>query len=77
MKRYKFSNWAETYSCFPERFFQPTSELEIADVLKKARNCGKSVRVIGSGHSPSDIACTSGYMINLDLFNRILHVHLL
>lgn len=39
-----------------------------------AQSNNKKVRVIGNGHSPSDICCTDDYMINLRPFNRILDV---
>ena len=32
------------------------------------------LRVVGSGHSPSDIACTGEFMMKLSKFNRILGV---
>jgi len=43
-------------------------------ILAKARVNKKTVKVMGSGHSPSDIACTHGYMISLKNFNKILEV---
>jgi len=43
-------------------------------VLAKARLNEKTVKVVGNGHSPSDIACTEGYMISLKNFNKILEV---
>jgi FAD/FMN-containing dehydrogenase len=30
--------------------------------------------VVGSGHSPSDIACTDGFMMSLRRFCNVLHV---
>ena len=32
------------------------------------------VRVVGSGHSPSEIACTDEYMLSLATYNAILSV---
>lgn len=34
----------------------------------------KTVRVVGGGHSPSDIACTDGYMISLKNMKAVLEV---
>lgn len=34
----------------------------------------KKIRVVGCGNSPSDICCSTDYMICLDRFNRVLHV---
>ena len=43
-------------------------------VLAFAREKGKKVKVIGNGHSPSDIACTTDYMISLCRYNKVLSV---
>uniref|UniRef100_A0A8U8AXI3 L-gulonolactone oxidase n=1 Tax=Geospiza parvula TaxID=87175 RepID=A0A8U8AXI3_GEOPR len=36
------------------------------DILELARQQGKRVKVVGGGHSPSDIACTDGFMIHME-----------
>uniref|UniRef100_A0A8C4RLQ4 L-gulonolactone oxidase n=1 Tax=Erpetoichthys calabaricus TaxID=27687 RepID=A0A8C4RLQ4_ERPCA len=71
---YQFNNWAQTYSSSPELFFQPANAEEVKQILDLARQRGKRVKVIGGGHSPSDIACTGDFMIRLDKMNRILEV---
>lgn len=43
-------------------------------VLALARQQNKKVKVVGGGHSPSDIACTDGFMIHMGKMNRILQV---
>jgi len=45
-------------------------------VLARARVNSKTVKVIGNGHSPSDIASTHGYMVSLKNFNKITDVRL-
>lgn len=35
---------------------------------------GRRVKVVGAGHSFTDIACTDGVMISLDRYNRVLDV---
>lgn len=69
-----FTNWAETYSCTPELYFEPQSEEEIRQILSVARIKNKKVKVVGFGHSPSDLACTTDYMISLKKFNKELKV---
>lgn len=32
------------------------------------------LKVVGSGHSPSDIACTDGFMMSLERYNKVVHV---
>ena len=48
----------------------------MSKILAKARVNKKTVKVIGSGHSPSDIGCTQGYMVSLKNFNKILEVRI-
>ena len=48
--------------------------LYIFQILDLAHRNKKKVRVIGCGHSPSDICCTQDYMISLKKFNRIIQV---
>uniref|UniRef100_A0A0B6ZYZ3 FAD-binding PCMH-type domain-containing protein n=1 Tax=Arion vulgaris TaxID=1028688 RepID=A0A0B6ZYZ3_9EUPU len=69
-----FTNWATTYSCSPELYFEPESEDEIRKILAYAQEKGKKVKVAGYGHSPSDIACTTDFMISLCRFNKVLNV---
>ena len=45
-------------------------------MLHLAKLNKKSVKVIGNHHSPSDIACTSDYMVSLKHLNRVLEVEL-
>ncbi|KAG8445886.1 hypothetical protein GDO86_010613 [Hymenochirus boettgeri] len=71
---YKFQNWAESFGSSPELYFQPTCVEEIKEILDLARQRSKRVKVVGGGHSPSDIACTDDYMIRMDKMNRVLKV---
>lgn len=69
-----FTNWATTYSCQPELYFQPETTEEIQQILTFAREKGKTVKVVGNGHSPSDLACTTDYMVSLNHYNKVLKV---
>ncbi|XP_055465794.1 L-gulonolactone oxidase isoform X2 [Psammomys obesus] len=73
-KGVRFQNWAKTYGCSPEMYYQPTSVEEVREVLALARQQNKRVKVVGGGHSPSDIACTDGFMIHMGKMNRVLQV---
>ncbi|KAI9369592.1 D-arabinono-1,4-lactone oxidase-domain-containing protein [Aspergillus egyptiacus] len=66
--------WARTFFSRPELYIRPQSIPEIQKVVNLARRCRRRIVVVGSGHSPSDITCTSGWMVNLDDFGRILDV---
>jgi L-gulonolactone oxidase len=39
-----------------------------------AQSLKKPLKVFGSGHSPSDLACSPGFMINIDKMNGLLAV---
>ncbi|KAG8506324.1 L-gulonolactone oxidase [Galemys pyrenaicus] len=121
-----FQNWARTYGCCPEMYYQPTCVEEVREasvhptlsrlcpsrrcltcrprlprpqlpapetlpagrptprarlesplprqVLALARQQKTRVKVVGRGHSPSDIACTDGFMIHMGKMNRVLQV---
>jgi L-gulonolactone oxidase len=40
--------------------------------LLRAANAGRTLRVAGSGHSFTDIACTDGHLLSLRAMNRVL-----
>jgi D-arabinono-1,4-lactone oxidase len=66
--------WAKTFYSRPEIYIQPQSVPEIQKAVTLARRCRRRLVVVGNGHSPSDLTCTSSWMINLDNFNRMLSV---
>lgn len=67
-------NWGDTYSCTPLSQEWPTSEDELQAVVTGAARAGHRVKVVGAGHSFTDIACTDGRLLHLDKYNRILNV---
>ncbi|KFY23231.1 hypothetical protein V493_05993 [Pseudogymnoascus sp. VKM F-4281 (FW-2241)] len=66
--------WARTFYSAPELYIQPQSLEEVEKVTTLARRCRRRITTVGSGHSPSDLTCTSSWMVNLDKFNKILSV---
>jgi L-gulono-1,4-lactone dehydrogenase len=65
-----WQNWARDQRCAPQRIERPSSEQELAAVVAGARR----VKVAGSGHSFTDIACTDGVMVDLSGMKRVLAV---
>jgi FAD-linked oxidoreductase len=63
-------NWARDQRCAPERVEAPVSEEELVRAVTGARN----VRVAGSGHSFTDIACTDGVMVDMSGMRGVLSV---
>lgn len=64
--------WANTFSSLPELYIQPESEAEIEKVIRLANACRRRTTTVGCGHSPSDLTCTSSWLVNLDNFNKLL-----
>lgn len=64
--------WAKTFYSRPELYIQPETIDEIQKAVTLARRCRRRLVVVGFGHSPSDLTCTSSWQMNLDRFNRIL-----
>ncbi|MCJ1409746.1 D-arabinono-1,4-lactone oxidase [Ptychographa xylographoides] len=67
--------WARTFHSRPELYIQPESSEEIQKIITLARKCRRRIVTVGCGHSPSDITCTSSWMVNLDKYNQIVSVN--
>lgn len=61
-----FSNWAKTFRCTPQRVFAPTTVLQCRQIIELARREGARVHPVGVGHSPSDLACTNGWLVRTE-----------
>jgi FAD-linked oxidoreductase len=70
----RWTNWGGTYTCSPTRIEAPTTEEEIVAIVRTVRERGETVKVIGSGHSFTDIACTDGCMVRLEGYNKVLGI---
>jgi L-gulono-1,4-lactone dehydrogenase len=70
----RWRNWGRTQTCSPSSLAKPGSEEEIRKLVTDAARMGRQVKVVGAGHSFTDIACTNGTMVSLDNYGRVLHV---
>ena len=70
----RWSNWAGNQSASPRWLAGPSSVGEIAEVVASAADRGVKVRVVGAGHSFTDLAVTDGILISLRSHRRILRV---
>lgn len=66
--------WAKTFQSRPELYIQPRSLEEVQKIVLLARRCRKRIVVVGCGHSPSDLTCSSSWMVNLDHYSKVLKV---
>ena len=69
-----WTNWAGNQVAEPIAVHRPTSEHDLAEVVKQASGTSRRVKVVGSGHSFTDIACTDGHLVELTRYNRVLSI---
>lgn len=72
--RHVWRNWGRTHACRPTRIERPRSEAEIRQAVQRAASEGLPVKVVGAGHSFTDIACTEGVLIDLGRYDRVIAV---
>jgi L-gulono-1,4-lactone dehydrogenase len=65
-----WTNWARQQRCAPERIEKPRTEEELVRAVTSARR----VKVAGTGHSFTDIACTDGVMVDMSAMRKVLAV---
>ena len=65
-------NWAGTVTAIPARWVRPRSDGEIAAAVKDAAAAGLTVRALGSGHSFTPIAATSGVALDLSGWSGVI-----
>ncbi len=70
----EWRNWAGDQRCVPAAIERPSSITEIAAALERAAAHDQRVRVVGAGHSFSDLALTDGRLLRLDRMSRLLDV---
>ena len=58
-------NWAGTATATPARWSRPRNEAEICAAVKDAAAAGLTVRALGSGHSFTAAAATSGVALDM------------
>ncbi|MEU0492029.1 D-arabinono-1,4-lactone oxidase [Nocardiopsis changdeensis] len=56
--------WADTYRARPKRTASPNSTAEVAAAVASAAQEGLRVRMVGSGHSFTDVAVTDGLLLS-------------
>lgn len=65
--------WARTYTSHPELYLRPQSVPEVQKIVRLAAATSRRITITGAGHSPSDMTCTSSWLVNLDDLRQILH----
>lgn len=71
-----FTNWGLSFTCQPSVVFEPETDEQCEWICELARREGRTVRAAGMGHSPSDLACTSEFMLRTNKLDKIVEVSL-
>jgi L-gulonolactone oxidase len=69
-----FKNWATTFQSLSTSTFNAKTVEDVRMVVELARREGKGLRMKGSGHSPSDLVCTDGYLLGINGLSHLLAV---
>jgi L-gulono-1,4-lactone dehydrogenase len=72
--RTSWSNWAGTASCTATRVVRPATRDEVVTAVRAAAEEGLPVKAVGSGHSFTSAATTSGVRVELDLLSSVISV---
>ncbi len=60
-----FRNWGRNQRAVPAQIAAPRTIDEIAALVQRAAADGRRVKVVGAGHSFTDIACTDGVLVDI------------
>ena len=69
-----WSNWAGNQRSTPLAVEHPRTEEELVAVVRFAAQRGEQVKAVGSGHSFTDVACTTGRMVMFDQYNAVVAI---
>ncbi len=67
----KWSNWSGRVRCAPERIETPST---LEDLQRVVREGPPPIRVVGSGHSFSELVATDGTLISLDALQGLADI---
>lgn len=67
-------NWEGRFEFSPSEVQHPSTKEQIAKILQEAYDTGRSVTVVGSRHSWSDIAIPEDIMVSLDNYTGIIQI---
>lgn len=74
MRAQSWRNWSGLQRSWPTSIERPTSESELVSSIQRSASAGESLRLVGGGLSCSDIVSTSGRLVSMDAYNRLLNV---
>jgi L-gulono-1,4-lactone dehydrogenase len=72
--RGRFVNWSNTVTSTPLAWRLPASEDEVVEIVRAAAREGRKVRVVGAGHSWSEIAAPHEIALSLDRMQGVVEI---
>src|SRR5262245_7548193 len=73
-QRKRWRNHTGNQTIEPLRIYRPATLEDVREIVRTAERDGATVRAVGSGHSWSDVALTTGYLLRPDRLNRPLEI---
>ncbi len=70
----RWRNWAGNQECLPASVHSPSSEDELAAIVKAASGSGERVKMAGSGHSFTGAALTDGHHVRPDRYGQVVRI---
>jgi L-gulono-1,4-lactone dehydrogenase len=73
-QRKRWRNHTGNQSIEPLRIYRPATLEDLREIVRSAERDGATVRAVGSGHSWSDVALTTGYVLRPERLNAPLEI---
>lgn len=62
----EWTNWSGNLAVSPEGIAKPESEATVRELVRRCRDTGRTLRVVGAGHSWTPVAATEGLLVSLE-----------
>lgn len=62
----EWTNWSGNLTVSPEGIAKPESEAEVQELVRHCREAGRTLRVVGAGHSWTPVAATEDLLVSLE-----------
>lgn len=69
-----WSNWAGNQTAKPLSIDHPDDEHELVALISSARSAGRTVKAVGTGHSFTPTALTTGHLVTMGRLRRVTDV---
>ncbi|MEM7106037.1 MAG: D-arabinono-1,4-lactone oxidase [Bacteroidota bacterium] len=69
-----WKNWSGSVVCNPTEVLFPKSEAEIVNIVNRAKNSNKLIRVVGTGHSFTQLVHTNEILLSLDQLQGLISI---